>query len=101
MMFQSALTQLPAAVRLFGLEDADQLQVGSASRIAAEHHPPLNPDVPALLAIDGAADAAALRRALLNQYPGDHPLRLARLAESQVVDLVLDALDGRRWPGRT
>ncbi len=99
MMFQSALTQLPAAVRLFGLEDADQLQVGSASRIAAQHHPSLNPDVPALLAIDDAVDAAALRRVLLNQYPGEHPLRLARLAERQVVDLVLDALDGAALAG--
>lgn len=93
MAHHSVFRLLPAAAALLGLDGVDQLQVCSANRIAALHHPPLNPDVPALLAVDGAVDAAALRRALLNQYPGDHPLRLARLAESQVADLTVDALD--------
>ncbi len=99
MMLQSALKWLPATVTLLGLEDAAQLQVGSASRIAALHHPPLNPDAPALLAVDGAVDADALRRVLLNQYPADHPLRLVRPAESQVAGLALGALDGAALAG--
>lgn len=71
------LRAAPAFVAL-GFAGADGVQVFSAEALAGLHHPPLNPDIPALIVTGTAPDQAALCRALGNQYPDDHPLQVVR-----------------------
>ena len=81
------------ALEALDFADADGVQVFSAEALAALHHPPLNPDLPALIVADGAPDLAALRRVLGNQYPDDHPLGVVR-AGAAVETVSLVALPG-------
>ncbi len=81
------------ALEALDFADADGVQVFSAEALAALHHPPLNPDLPALIVADGAPDPAALRRVLGNQYPDDHPLHVVR-AGAVVETVSLAALPG-------
>jgi len=73
------------------------LQVYDAVEIAALHHPPLNPDLPALLAqLYSRALAADVKLTLMNQYPDDHEVALVCAAgtpEERVVRLPLYELD--------
>jgi tetrapyrrole methylase family protein/MazG family protein len=73
------------------------LQVYDAVEVAALHHPPLNPDLPALLAqLYSRALAADVKLTLMNQYPDDHEVALVRAAgtaRQQVVRLPLYELD--------
>ncbi len=66
---------LGAILEAATLKEADGLQIVEATAVAAQHHPPLNPDFPALLAQRGAPQGEALARVLRNQYPETHPLR--------------------------
>lgn len=59
-----------------GLADAEGLQLVDAAAVAARHHPPLNPDYPALLVEPDVADLPAIARTLLNQYPPEHAAQL-------------------------
>ena len=65
---------LNAILQGVALHETDGLQIVRAETVAAQHHPPLNPDFPALLAQRGAPDGEALARVLRNQYPDEHPL---------------------------
>ncbi|MBN1681008.1 MAG: nucleoside triphosphate pyrophosphohydrolase [Anaerolineae bacterium] len=81
MVLQLDLHRAAAVVQALNLDTLDSLQCHSAERYATQHHPPLNPDVAALiLAADKAnsLDRAALKRVLLNQYPATHPVTLVR-----------------------
>jgi tetrapyrrole methylase family protein/MazG family protein len=73
------------------------LQVYDAVEIAARHHPPLNPDLPALLPqLYSRALAADVKLTLMNQYPDDHEVALVRAAgtsEEQIVCLPLCEID--------
>lgn len=93
MSIHSALTFLPAALDVLGMTGLDNLQVCGDTRLAGMHHPPLNPDVPAVIALGDAPDWAAIKRALLNQYPGAHALTLLRGTALTVESLTVDDLE--------
>jgi tetrapyrrole methylase family protein/MazG family protein len=73
------------------------LQIHDALEIASRHHPPLNPDVPALVGqLYSRAIAADVKLTLMNQYPDDHHVVLVHAAgtlEQCVVRLPLYELD--------
>ncbi len=71
------LSFIEPALTALGIDAADGLQVHDALSVAAMHHPPLNPDSPALLAqVYSRAAASDLKLTLMNQYPDDHPVKL-------------------------
>lgn len=82
-----------SALEALDFAGADGVQLFSAEALAALHHPPLNPDIPALIVAETVPDLAALRRVLGNQYPGDHPLHVVR-AGAAVETVPLAALPG-------
>jgi tetrapyrrole methylase family protein/MazG family protein len=73
------------------------LQVCDAVELAACYHPPLNPDLPALLGqLYDRALAADVKLTLMNQYPDDHEVVLVHAAGTpaqRVVRLPLYELD--------
>lgn len=84
------------ALAALGQEALDHVQLLDARRFAGMHHPPLNPDAPALVLGLGADDLRTLRRVLLNQYPAAHPLALvldtSGEASLRVEPVMLDGL---------
>lgn len=57
------------------------LQVHDAIEVAARDHPPLNPDVPALIGqLHSRALAADIKLTLMNQYPDEHEVVLVHAA---------------------
>jgi tetrapyrrole methylase family protein/MazG family protein len=57
----------------------DGLQICDALALAALHHPPLNPDQPALIAqVYARAVASDLKLTLMNQYPPSHRVIVVR-----------------------
>jgi len=75
------------------------LQVYDAVELAACYHPPLNPDLPALVGqLYSRTLAADVKLTLMNQYPDDHKVVLVHAAgtsEQRVVRLPLYELDRR------
>jgi len=75
------------------------LQICDAVELAARHHPPLNPDLPALVGqLYSPALAVDVKLTLMNQYPDDHGVVLVYAAgtpEQRVVHLPLYELDRR------
>jgi tetrapyrrole methylase family protein/MazG family protein len=75
------------------------LQVYDAVEVASLYHPPLNPDLPALLAqLYSRVLAADVKLTLMNQYPDDHQVVLVHAAgtsDQQLVHLPLYELDRR------
>lgn len=70
---------LPLTPHLLSLDPLDGLQICDALEIAALHHPPLNPDKPALIAqIYSRAVASDVKLTLMNQYPPEHPVFVVR-----------------------
>jgi tetrapyrrole methylase family protein/MazG family protein len=62
----------------------DGLQIADALEIAALHHPPFNPDLPALIAqVYSRAVASDLKLTLMNQYPDEHRVALVGAAGTQ------------------
>lgn len=59
------------------IDPLDGLQLCDALDVAALHHPPLNPDKPALIAqIYSRAIASDVKLTLMNQYAPEHPVRV-------------------------
>jgi tetrapyrrole methylase family protein/MazG family protein len=88
----AALALIDPALRTLGLPNPAGLQLYSADQLAALHHPPLNPDLPVLLACVEPVDLIAVRRVLLNQYPAAHPVHIVH--GDQLVDrLTLETLN--------
>ncbi|MCU0514360.1 MAG: nucleoside triphosphate pyrophosphohydrolase [Anaerolineae bacterium] len=72
------LSFLEPLLEAAGLDALDGLQIVEGTRLAALHHPPLNPDYPAVVAgVYEAALARQVQRVLLNQYPPEHEIVLA------------------------
>ncbi|MBI5668734.1 MAG: nucleoside triphosphate pyrophosphohydrolase [Chloroflexi bacterium] len=66
---------------LLELDALDGLQVFDGIEIAAMHHPPINPDYPALLGQVYSRDVAAnVKLTLMNQYPDDFRVTLIHAA---------------------
>ncbi|MFN8379470.1 MAG: nucleoside triphosphate pyrophosphohydrolase, partial [Anaerolineae bacterium] len=69
------------SLRLLGVDALDGLQVFDAIDIAAMHHPPLNPDYPALLAqVYSRQVASDLKLTLMNEYPDEFEVVLLHAA---------------------
>ena len=64
-----------------GIDALDGLQIVDAMATAADWHPPLNPELPALLAqVYNRQVAADLKLTLMNQYPDEFPVQLIHAA---------------------
>ena len=73
----AGLSFVEPALTALGIDAADGLQIHDAVTVAAMHHPPINPDFPALLAqVYSRAVAGDLKLTLMNQYPDEHPVTL-------------------------
>jgi tetrapyrrole methylase family protein/MazG family protein len=79
------------------LDALEGLQLYDALTVATYHHPPLNPDIPALLGqVYNRLIAGELKLALMATYPDEHPVVLvhaAGTAEQQLERLPLFAID--------
>ncbi len=63
------------------IDALDGVQIADALEIAALHHPPFNPDVPAIIAqLYSRAIASDVKLTLMNQYPDEHPVVLVGAA---------------------
>lgn len=73
------------------------LQLADATDLAMAHHPPLDPDRPALVGqLYDRRLAGDVKLTLMNAYPADHPVtvvRAAGTAEASAVTLPLQDLD--------
>lgn len=91
------LSFVEPALTALELDGLDGLQVYDGLEVAALHHPPLNPDRPALIGqVYDRSVAADLKLTLMNQYPDAHPVALvcsAGTTEARVVHLPLYELD--------
>lgn len=97
MSLRAALDLIIPALDALGLDDPDELQLCSARRLRGMHHPPLNPDVAALIPLgEGAPALPAIRQVLLNQYAADHPAILLHGPRGalQAARLTVGGLDG-------
>jgi tetrapyrrole methylase family protein/MazG family protein len=66
---------------LLEIDALDGLQLFDAAAIALAHHPPINPDYPALLAqVFSRAVASDLKLTLMNQYPDEFGVALVHAA---------------------
>jgi len=69
------------ALSVLGLDALAGLQLADATDLAAAHHPPLDPDRPALIGqLYGQRLASDVKLTLMNAYPDDHPVTLVRAA---------------------
>jgi tetrapyrrole methylase family protein/MazG family protein len=91
------LSFIEPCLTLLKLDGMSGLQIHDALDVAAFHHPPLNPDYPALLGqVYSGTVASDVKLTLMNQYPDEHPVTLihaAGLTEAQIENLPLYALD--------
>ena len=82
-----------------GIDALSGLQIYDAMELAAHNHPPLNPDLPALVGqLYSRALAADSKLTMMNQYPDDHEVMLVHAAgtlEQRIVRLPLYELDRR------
>jgi len=94
------LSFVESTLTALGIDALDGLQVLDAIDLSRHHHPPLNPDVPALIGqLYNRPLAAAVKLTLMNQYPDEHEVALVHAAgthEQRVVRLLLYQLDRRR-----
>jgi len=75
------LSFVEPTLSLLELDALDGLQVCDGLEVAARHHPPLNPDLPALLGqVYSPLLVADLKLTLMNQYPDEHPVTLVYAA---------------------
>ena len=79
----SGISFVEPSMALLGVDAIDGLQILDAIGIAALHHPPINPDYPALLGQVYSRDLASnLKLTLMNQYPDDFEVTLIHAAGS-------------------
>ncbi|MBK8020331.1 MAG: nucleoside triphosphate pyrophosphohydrolase [Chloroflexi bacterium] len=77
----SGVSFVEPALALVGVDALDGLQLFDAITLAMMHHPPLNPDHPALLGQVYSRDLASnLKLTLMNQYPDEFPVTLIHAA---------------------
>jgi len=79
------------ALNILNLDTWDALQIHAAETFRAMHHPPLNPDVAALIVDGPALDLTSIQKILLNQYPPDHEIRV--VSNGRYEQLALSELD--------
>lgn len=93
------LSFIEPALTALQLDALDGLQIVDALDVAAAHHPPLDPDKPALLAqLYNRAVAGDVKLTLLNQYPPEHEVAFVQAAGTafqQQIHLPLAEIDRR------
>jgi tetrapyrrole methylase family protein / MazG family protein len=93
----SGVSFIEPMLAALGIDAIDGLQIHDALTLAAMHHPPLNPDQPALLAqVYNRAVASDVKLTLMNQYPDDFEVVLVHGAgtdSARVERLPLHAID--------
>lgn len=93
----SGISFIEPMLRLLRVDALDGLQVFDAIDIAAMHHPPINPDFPALLGqVYSRAVASELKLTLMNQYPDEFTVYLVHGAgtpDERVEELPLYEID--------
>lgn len=95
----SGVSFVEPVLNALGIDGLDGLQIADAIDLASWHHPPLDPDRPALLAqLYSRALASDVKLTLLNQYVPEHEVRLVHAAgtpDQRVVSLTLAEIDRR------
>ncbi|MCU0495794.1 MAG: nucleoside triphosphate pyrophosphohydrolase [Anaerolineae bacterium] len=75
-------------LRYAGIDAIDHLQILDAITVGMMHHPPINPDAPALIAqVYNRQIASELKLTLMNQYPDEFPLKLIHRAGTGAVNV--------------
>jgi tetrapyrrole methylase family protein/MazG family protein len=75
-------------LRAAGIDAIDGLQVVDGLALAAMHHPPLNPDVPAFVAqVYSRQVASDVKLTLMNQYPDEFEVALIHAASTREADV--------------
>jgi tetrapyrrole methylase family protein / MazG family protein len=91
------LSFIEPSLTALSIDALDGLQIFDALDIVALHHPPLNPDLPAVVAqVYSRAVASQLKLLLMNQYPDEHPVVLldgAGTDQEQVLPVPLYEID--------
>ena len=73
----AGLSFIEPALTALEVDALDGLQIIDALDLVSLHHPPLMPDVPALIAqVYSRSVASDLKLVLMNQYPDEHPVAL-------------------------
>jgi tetrapyrrole methylase family protein / MazG family protein len=87
----SGISFIEPMLALIGVDGMDSLQVLDGLAVAAMHHPPINPDAPALLGqVYSKKVASDVKLTLMNQYPDDFQVKLIHGAGTP--DAVVEAL---------
>lgn len=93
----SGISFVEPTLAALGVDALDGLQILDGISVAAMHHPPINPDYPALLGqVYSRAVAADVKLTLMNQYPDDFTVHLVHAAGSEkplVESVPLHAID--------
>jgi tetrapyrrole methylase family protein / MazG family protein len=79
--FVSGVSFLEPALEALGLDAMDGLQIADGTAIGQQHHPWLNPDIPAVIAqVYDRRVASDVKLTLMNQYHDDHPVVVIQAA---------------------
>ncbi|HLV44907.1 MAG TPA: nucleoside triphosphate pyrophosphohydrolase [Aggregatilineales bacterium] len=93
----SGLSFVEPALAALGVDALPGLQLVDATDLAPAHHPPINPDYPALVAqVYSRQVASDVKLTLMNQYPDEHPVALIHAAgtgQQRVERLALYEID--------
>ena len=93
----NGISFIEPTLALLGIDALDGLQLLDAIAVAAMHHPPINPDYPALLGqVYSRAVASNLKLTLMNQYPDEfevHLIHAAGTPDAQVETVPLYEID--------
>jgi tetrapyrrole methylase family protein / MazG family protein len=77
----SGISFVEPILAALGVDAMDGLQILDGITVAAMHHPPINPDVPALLGQVYSREVAGnVKLTLMNQYPDEFPVTLIHAA---------------------
>lgn len=93
----SGISFIEPTLKRLGVDGMNGLQVLDALDVAAMHHPPINPDYPALLGqVYSRQVASDVKLTLMNQYPDDFEVVLVHRAgapDAEIERLPLYAID--------
>jgi tetrapyrrole methylase family protein / MazG family protein len=91
------LSFIEPTLAALGFDAMNGVQIQDAMDVAKLHHPPINPDQPAILGqLYSLAVASDVKLTLMNQYPEDHPVTLVHGAgtpDQQLETLPLYEID--------
>jgi tetrapyrrole methylase family protein/MazG family protein len=93
----SGVSFIEPSLKRVGMDAIDGVQIADGLTLAGMHHPPLNPDRPALIAqVYSRQVASEVKLTLMNQYPDEFPVTLIHAAgteQARAEPLPLYAID--------